>query len=180
MENPLIARRVATISRAALVAGAYLTASLAASHANADDQIRNGGFENSCIPGSATCSEWTLIPPNSAVTQDPHTEKYSVAIGGLGGGTGGVTQLVELKSHIYSFSFWYKASSGYAGLTPLIARVGTRTVFAAMVKPETNWTLYQVPVQVDKDGPTDVHIFTENAPHYAGPMILIDDVQLME
>ncbi|MGO7651713.1 carbohydrate binding domain-containing protein [Rhizobium ruizarguesonis] len=180
MENPLIARGAATLSRAAPVVIAYLATFLAASHANADNLIKNGDFENGCIPSSATCSEWTLIPTNSAVDTDAHTPKYSVAIGGEGGGTGGVTQLVELiNGHIYGFSFWYKGSRGI-GLTPLIARVGTRTVFATMVNPATNWTLYQVPVQADKDGPTEVHIFTENGPHYVGPLILIDDVQLTE
>ncbi|MBY5734057.1 hypothetical protein HFO26_27805 [Rhizobium leguminosarum] len=179
MENPLIARGAVTLSRAAPVVSACLAAFFA-SHADADNLIRNGGFENGCIPSSATCSEWTLIPNNSAVDRDAHTPKYSVAIGGEGGGTGGVKQLVVLKnSHIYGFSFWYKGSRGF-GLTPLIARVGTRTVFAAMVNAATNWTLYQVPVQADKDGPTEVHIFTENGPHYVGPLILIDDVELTE
>ncbi|MGO7779342.1 hypothetical protein ACC717_04305 [Rhizobium ruizarguesonis] len=179
MENPVMARGAVTLSRAAPVVSACLAAFLAASHANAGDQIRDGGFE-SCRP-TATCSEWTLIPPNSAVTKEHHDGgKYGVFVGG-NGQTGGAKQRVKLKHHIYSFSFWYKSGRvDYRGKTPLTVRIGTRTVFYAEVVQETNWTQYQTSVPVKGNGLMEVRIFTGKPLNYAGPGITVDDVQLME
>ncbi|MBY2987510.1 hypothetical protein [Rhizobium leguminosarum] len=159
------------VGLAAPVVSACLAAILAASHANADNLIRNGDFEKGCVP-SATCSEWTLIPPNSAVTKEHHdVGKYSVLVGGHGS-TGGAKQRVELKHHIYSFSFWYKSDRvDNRAKTPLIVRIRTRTVFAAMVEQETNWTPYQIPVQVDGNGLTEVHILLRTLPIMLAPAL---------
>ncbi|MDW9908880.1 hypothetical protein GOB14_11885 [Sinorhizobium meliloti] len=165
----------------ALMVGVFLSALLTASHANAEEMIKNQGFEGAdCTPGVGQgCLPWTF-KPNTAVNDEEHSGNKGATVGGLGSGPGMLTQAIMFRAGTYNFSFWYKATSGDAGLTPAIVRIAGRTVFAEILKPGTDWRLYQMSVQVDNDGPATIEISSERPPHYAGPSFQIDDVSLKE
>ncbi|WP_147464080.1 hypothetical protein [Sinorhizobium meliloti] len=165
---------------------AFLSALLAASHATAEEKIRNRDFENQdCIIGSgAGCPDWVMTG-NAAVHGDGREGK-GATVGGLGSGYGTVTQNVNLLVGNYAFSFSYKAAGANIwGETAGIVKIAGKTVFAEMLRArgteEAPYKEYQIFVIIDQsnDGPQDVQFIADNPPNFAGPLFRIDDVSLV-
>ncbi|UCI06278.1 hypothetical protein [Mesorhizobium sp. B1-1-8] len=172
------------LARTVVVCSAFFATFLVAYDANGTEFISNGGFED---PGCAKekadgCVPW-VFTGNGAVNDKPHSGLLAATVGGQGPGAGTVSQTVKLVEGFYSFSFWYFPRKIANGMTPAIAKIAGKIVFAKMLPSQedyTIWTKCEIVVHIAKteEGEKTIEFSAGVAPNYAGPLFDIDDVSL--